>query len=253
MVRRYETRFLMGAVVSLSLVALSSLASPVFAQELIQNGDFETGTLANWTIQNQEFTDGFWLIQTGTTTPIYGNTVPAPPQGSFAAMTDQNAGGSRVLYQNFVVPTGISSATLSFQYSLQNLAADFVTPNSLDYLTMANQQARVDITTSTAGEFSMAESDVLLNIYRTEVGDQTITEYFSVSTDLTAFLQAHEGETLRLRFAEVDNQNLFHNGVDQVSLVVSTGSSVSAPEPATLALLLAGGGTIGLVRRRRVR
>ena len=52
---------------------------------------------------------------------------------------------------------------------------------------------------------------------------------------LTALLQAHEEETLRLRFAEVDNRMPLLFGVDRINLSVT-----SVPEPPALALLVIG-------------
>lgn len=63
--------------------------------------------------------------------------------------------------------------------------------------------------------------------------------------DLTNLFSAHPGETLRLRFAEVDNINFLNAGIDQVSIMV--------PEPATLTMVLGVFGLIStlFVRQRR--
>jgi len=92
--------------------------------------------------------------------------------------------------------------------------------------------------------FSVAGGDVLLNIYQTQPTDPTVSGYSLVSTDLTALLQAHEGQILRLRFAEVDNQLFFQMGIDAVNLDVT-----QVPEPATLTML--GVGLVGIVYRAR--
>ena len=232
-------------------VGIFALAAGIFvapasarAAELLLNGGFEAG-LTSWTVVDQPGGSGSWFSQTGTGSPLNGFLVPAPPEGSFAAMTDQGGPGSHVLYQDFLVPTTVTSATLEFQYYIQNLAGAFFTPDSLDFTVDPNQQARVDIITTTADPFSVLAADILLNLYQTMVGDPTESGYTLLSYDLTAFLQAHAGETLRLRFAEVDNQFFFANGVDAVSLDVA-----AVPEPATLALLGIGLASAAWRRRR---
>src|SRR5262249_23486883 len=110
-----------------------------------------------------------------------------------------------------------------------------------------NQQARVDIITTTADPFSVAAADVLLNVFQTHPGDPATSGYTVDTTDLTSLLAAHGGETLRLRFAEVANQFFFNFGVGGVSL-----DATSVPEPGTLPLFALG--VLGLARygwRRR--
>jgi len=234
-----RARFVLVAVVAAALTS----ARPAQASNIILNGGFET-FLNNWTLVDQAGGSGGWFQQAGNISPLNGFAVGVPPQGSFAAMTDQGGPGSHVLYQDFVVPVGVSSAILEFQHYIGNTAGAFSTPSSLDFTVSPNQQARVDIITTTANVFSVAGGDVLLNLFQTHVGDSLVQPYALLSTNLTAFLQAHQGETLRLRFAEVDNQFFFNYGVDAVSLDVET-----VPEPATL--LLVGSGALAFVRRRR--
>jgi hypothetical protein len=226
--------------------------------ELITNGSFEAGggSFAGWTVTNQAGGSGDWFVQSGTTSPLSGFPVPAPPEGTHAAMTDQPGPGSHVLIQDFVVPTDVASATLSFDKFVGNRDGPFATPNSLDFTVIPNQQARVDILTATANPFSVAPGDVLLNVFQTHTGDPTVDSGYSVvSTDLTSFLQSHAGQTLALRFAEVDNQLFFQFGVDSVSLDVTTVTAVPELDPSSMAgaLALASGGLAVLTGRRRKR
>ena len=70
-------------------------------------------------------------------------------------MTDQFGPGSHVLYQDFVVPADVTSASLSFDYFINNLNGTFVTPNTLDFTpAVANQQTRVDVITTSANPFA---------------------------------------------------------------------------------------------------
>jgi hypothetical protein len=239
----------------LTLLAVAALCPVASAQQLIVNGGFEinggagTSVLNNWTVADAAGGDGSWFAQTGTSSPVNAFAVPAPPEGSFAAMTDQGGPGSHVLYQDFVVPTGVVVGVLGFDHYINNQAGTFFSPDTLDFSGAENQQARVDIMTTTADPFSVAAGDVLMNIFQTMPGDPAVSGYNSVNVDVAALLQAHAGQTLRLRFAEVDNQLFFAYGVDRVGLTVRT---QDVPEPGSIAFVLSSGllGVGAAIRRR---
>jgi len=136
---------------------------------------------------------------------------------------------------------------LSFDLFLGNRGGAFVTANpatvGLDFSTPAlNQQARVDILRSSANPFSVAASDVLMNLYQSRPGDPLVSGYNTLSFNLSPLFAANAGATLRLRFAETDNLAQLQLGVDNVSLD-------AVPEPAALVLL--GTGLAALWIRRR--
>ncbi len=161
-------------------------------------------------------------------------------------MTDAQGPGSHVLYQDFTVPLTLNVATLRFDLYINNHANAFFSPASLDFsLPALNQQLRVDIVTTSADPFSVGVADVLMNLYQTMPGDPLVSGYTTVTADLTALLSTHLGETLRLRFAEVDNVNFMNAGVDRVSLIV--------PEPAVSIIALTGLALLGVVHARRRR
>ena len=199
---------------------------------LLVNGGFESG-LTGWTTADQIGSEGTFALQTGTLSPVNGLPVPPPPAGLTAAMTDAAGPGSHVLYQDIFVPSVVPAASLRFALFLQNTAPAFYLPPTphLDFATTdLNQQARVDILPASSDPFSTAPGDILLNLYQTMPGDPLVSGYTQVSVDVTALLQAHAGQTLRLRFAEVDNVDVFNLGVDAVDLRV-------IPEPAMAGLL----------------
>ena len=224
--------------------AAACLIAPVIsAQELINNGGFESG-FAGWTRVDQTGSEGTWAQQSGSTSPVNSFAVPAPPGGSNAAMTDAQAPGSHILYQDFTVPMTLGVTTLSFDLFIRNHASAFFSPNTLDFATPAlNQQFRVDIITTSANPFSVTVGDVLFTVYQTQPGNALVSGYTTITADLTALFAAHPGETLRLRFAEVDNVNFFNVGVENVSLVV--------PEPTTVSLLVAAAAVLVARRIRR--
>lgn len=223
------------AVVLSATILIGAWAVP--AQALIVNGGFELG-FSGWTRIDQVGSEGTFHLQAGTVSPVTLSPVPPPPEGVTAAMTDAGGPGSYVLYQDVFIPAAVGPTTLSFQLLVQNSAPDFFVADHLDFATPdLNQQARVDILLASADPFSVSASDVLLPVFRTAAGDPLLSGYTEHSIDVTALLNAHPNTALRLRFAEVDNVNIFQFGVDDVRLGAPPAQAV--PEPATHLLALA--------------
>lgn len=222
------------------------MACSLASAGLITNPGFEAG-FANWTRMDQTGSDGTFLIQTGTSSPINGLPVPGPPQGTSAAMTDAQGPGSHVLYQDFLVPLLVPDALLTFSYALNNTAPQYAFPLTLDFsIATFNQQARVDIMTTGANVFGVGASDVLLNVFQTNASTPLVTAgYVNVQANITSLLQSHAGETLRLRFAEVDNLSFFNFGVDGADIVIS-----DIPEPSTGLLSMAALAGLGWLSRK---
>jgi hypothetical protein len=221
--------------------ALSAQAHAAF----ITNGGFEAG-FTGWTTADQVGSDGTYLLQTGTTSPVNGVPVPAPPEGSTAAMTDSQGPGSHVLFQNIIVTAPVPSTLLTFDLFIGNRGDNFYTPapSTLDFATPAlSQQARVDILIGGADPFSLAAADVLLNAFQTNPGDPLVSGYTHHSIDITALLNSNLNTPLILRFAETDNVNIFQFGVDNVDIQ-------AIPEPSTWLLTSAALFGIASMRRR---
>jgi len=180
----------------------------------VTNGNFETGTLAGWTTNT--LGNGAWVADSGTTAPLSGRPISAPPEGNFAAISDQNGPGSHVLYQDVALSAG-ELHTLSLMTYYKNDSGSFITPNSLE-INVSNQQYRIDVMKPTAPTRSVAADDVLATVFRTEVGAPNQRSPFSVSYDLTPFA----GQTVRLRFAAVETQFFFRAGIDDVKVVTTS-------------------------------
>ena len=200
---------LLGALGSALVLAGSAGAHGV------TNGSFESGSFAGWTVVNQVGGSGDWFAYSGTVAPLSGYTIAAPPDGVFAATSDQTGPGSHVLYQNIPAVVG---AVLTFDLYYANQNFTFFTPDSLDYTVVPNQQYRVDLMRLGSPVFSVAPADVVANLFRTEVGDAPFLGPTQIEVPLTQFTGGTCGRTLRLRFAEVDNAFFFQGSVDNVHI-----------------------------------
>jgi hypothetical protein len=226
------------AVVSLLGLGITQSAK---ATNLIQNGDFETGTFADWTVVDQAGGSGSWFISNpGANTPISGMPTAANGSGgNFYAVTDQPGPGCHVLLQSFTLAPGHGNVSLSFQMFVNNWngGAPIINPAGLDYTAFPNEHGRVDILSSSAGAFDTG-AGVVENLY---IGSDPSAPnpYLTYTFDLSNLAAG----TYQLRFAEVDNQFFFNEGVDNVSL--------SVPDSGTTVVLLGAAlMVVGLVHRR---
>ncbi|MCX6596290.1 MAG: hypothetical protein NTV70_07980 [Acidobacteria bacterium] len=230
----------------LLLTALLGALVPAQAGQLITNGGFEAG-FTGWTRADTLGSDGTFTIQSGTASPVNGDTVPAPPGGSNAAMSDAAGPGSHVLYQTITLPgLMVTSATLKFDLFIGNRGDLFATPASgtLDFgINAFNQQLRVDLMVEGSDPFSVTAADILQKIYQSKAGDTLITGYNNFTIDVTSLVNSNLGKNIRLRFAEVDNYAPLQVGIDNVSLN-------AVPEPSSVVMALSAA-LIGLVRLRR--
>jgi hypothetical protein len=193
-------------------VSNGSTASDVSVTAIgVPNGNFETGDFTHWNVANQPGGSGDWFVYSGTTSPLSGFTIAAPPQGNFAATTDQENPGSHVLYRNIKLAPGMEHE-LSFYLYYFNDEGEFFTPNTLDFTVEPNQQYRVDLLRPKADPFTVDPDVIRARLFRTRVGDPNTLEPTLFTFDLTQFA----GKTVRLRFAEVDNQDNFLASVDRV-------------------------------------
>ena len=201
-------------------VLLSLIPGPAQV-ELVTNGSFEVNggensqVFAGW--ENVNLPDGDqngFRVQTGTFSPTPGGIfpVPPPPDGNFTAMSTQNGPGTHIISQ---VITLLSSGQLFFRLFIGNRASAFFSPPTLAFNSVPNQQFRMDVMDPNAAIDDVG-AGVLMNVFQTQPGDPLISDgYLTVTADLSAF----NGQTVRLRFAEADNQLFFNAGVDAVSVI----------------------------------
>ena len=185
--------------------------------KIVINGNFEVGNLDGWLTTSGG--SGRWLVyQDGSTPPDRTITdpnvpfqMPNPPEGKYAAVTDMNGPGTRILSQVLKLDRRY---TLRCTIFYKNGAPVFANRDTFEVGSAENQQFRIDIMKPTARVSSLAEQDVLATIFRTSPGDPLSLEPKTISFDLSAWA----GQTVRLRFAQADNLGPFRVGVDEVRL-----------------------------------
>ncbi len=137
--------------------------------------------------------------------------MPDPPQGRFAAVTDMCTAGSRLLYRDLELD---GPRVLRFTIVYRSAAPSFAASPTLNHLPpYRNHQLRVDVMDPDSPVLSVAGGHVLSTVFRTERGDSPrLTQ--TIGFDLSRWA----GQTVRLRFAEVDNDAPLRVVVDDVRL-----------------------------------
>ncbi|HET8934202.1 MAG TPA: S41 family peptidase [Polyangiales bacterium] len=179
-------------------------------------GDFETGKLDAWT--SVGFGSGDWFVYTDgkvppdprQSDPNVPFDVPAPPQGSFAAVSDADRPGVLILYQDITLDRAYKLSASVFYDSAGALAS----PNVLDLTEEPNQQYRIDVIEPDAAIETLASADVLASLFRTTACDPTRLQPTAASVDLSPW----QGRTVRLRLTVVDNAGPLRAGIDDIRL-----------------------------------
>jgi D-alanyl-D-alanine carboxypeptidase len=177
--------------------------------------DFESGALTDWKAVGGG--SGAWFIYTdgrrapdpAQSDPNVPFDLPNPPQGKFAAATDTNGPGTRILYRDVKLDGRFRLHLTVFYAGVGGLSS----PQALAYDEPgANQQFRIDLVAPSAPIDSVAHGDVLVNIFKTSAGDPDRREPSTVSVDLSRWA----GRTVRLRLAATDNGGPLRAGVDDI-------------------------------------
>jgi CubicO group peptidase (beta-lactamase class C family) len=178
--------------------------------------DFESGALSEWQAVGSGaggwfvYSDGQKAPDPAQSDPNVAFNVADPPQGKFAAVTDANGPGTRILYRDIrldgrftlhVTVFFASAAALSSPHTLAHDSAE------------VNQQFRVDLVRPSAPIDSVAKRDVLVNVFRTSAADWPPALQ---PAHLTIDLPRWSGRTVRLRLAATDNRGPLRAGVDDI-------------------------------------
>jgi D-alanyl-D-alanine carboxypeptidase len=177
--------------------------------------DFESGALTGWkTVGGGSggwfiYTDGSKAPDRARSDPSVPFDLPDPPQGRFAAVTDTNGPGTRILYRDVKLDGRFRLHLTAFYAGVGGLSS----PQTLAYdEPQANQQFRIDLLAPSAPIDSVAHRDVLVNIFKTSAGDPDRRQPSTVSVNLSRWA----GRTLRLRLAATDNGGPLRAGVDNI-------------------------------------
>jgi D-alanyl-D-alanine carboxypeptidase len=177
--------------------------------------DFESGALTGWRAVGGG--SGGWFVYTeGSKAPDPARSdsnvpfdLPDPPQGRFAAVSDTNGPGTRILYRDVKLDGRLRLHLTVFYAGVGGLRS----PRTLAYDEAgANEQFRVDLVARSAPIDSVARGDVLVNVFATSAGDPDARGPTAVSVDLSRWA----GRTVRLRLAATDNRGPLRAGVDDI-------------------------------------
>jgi D-alanyl-D-alanine carboxypeptidase len=198
-------------VVALGLLLIGRPAQP----ETIVVDGFESGAITGWQAVGSGaggwfvYADGHKPPDPAQSDPSVPFELPDPPQGRFAALADMNGPGTRILYRDLRLD-GRFTLQVSVFYAG---TASFSSPATLAYdVPDANEQFRIDLLGPLAPIDSVAEGDVLVNVFHTSPGDPVRRQPTEARVDVSAWV----GQTVRLRLAITDNQGPLRAGVDNI-------------------------------------
>jgi CubicO group peptidase (beta-lactamase class C family) len=107
------------------------------------------------------YADGHKAPDPAQSDPNVPFDLPDPPQGRFAAVTDMNGPGTRILYRDLRLDGWFTLQVNVFYAGTAPLSS----PKTLAH--EANQQFRIDLVGPSAPIESVAKGDVLVNVFRT--------------------------------------------------------------------------------------
>jgi hypothetical protein len=208
---------------------------------LLLNGGMETNggdgsvVINDWTITNATGSmggtaSGSFVAYNTIASPIGGQALELPTEGLFAAVSDTAGPTSNILYQDITIPA--NGASLSCDIFFNNQSGTNVNAGNLDWQAAPNQHARIDIMNPSAAVDDTG-AGVLQNLFITEAADPAAFSY----TAFTANLSAFSNQTVRLRFAEVNNQFFQNFAVDNCS-IIALAPPIPVPSLSVFGLLI---------------
>jgi hypothetical protein len=206
----------------LAALVLAALAPAAAPAATIVNGAFESGDFSGWETRRSTGL-GKWYAYQGTKPPIPHErgavSVQPPPQGRYAAITDQANPDSLLLFQDLRLEPGskYKLSLLAYYDSYAALTVPSPETLSVDEETLgpqSNQQFRIDVIRPEAPPASVSPGDVLLSLFRTRAGGARNMAPTRLVGDLAPFA----GQTVRLRIAVAATEEVLSAGIDAVEL-----------------------------------
>ncbi len=226
---------------AITVLACMALMAPGAGAATVVNGDFESGTLNGWNV-HRATEAGNWFAyrapdeQHVGEEPIAnkraGKHLPAPPQGTYAAIADEINPEALILSQEIALGPGLDHrlSLLAFYDSYVPIAVPTPDTLSVDGGVLAgqsNQQYRIDLMRAGSPIDSTAPGDVLQTVFRTMPGAPATMAPTRLTADLTPFA----GQTVRLRIAVAAHEEVLTGGVDAVSVASTPPGKASGSGP----------------------
>jgi D-alanyl-D-alanine carboxypeptidase len=207
------------------IAARLPLASATVPRAATVIDDFESGTLAGWTLDHRgsgswfAYRDGKQAPDPKQSNGFVPFNVPSPPQGKVAAVSDAPGPGVQLMYRDIKVDGPMMLELAVFYVSgsdgLSGYSAPFVAPRTLSIDAGPNQQFRVDLLAVTAAPDSMADADLRGTVFETRPDAPGRRGPTTIRHDLSPWA----GQTIRVRIATASNQAPMRAGIDHVRLV----------------------------------
>jgi hypothetical protein len=118
----YEVRFLFADILSYYTMGVDNVFVGVGGANQLVNGDFETGDLTGWSVNQECASICGWAVVTGPPTPWsafpVSISIPGPSGGTYYALGDQDYFSVAELRQSFVAPSLGLGDTVTFSFDL---------------------------------------------------------------------------------------------------------------------------------------
>lgn len=217
-----------AALLASVLAGIALLAPSAAGAAKVVNGDFEAGNLNGWGV-HVAGDNGGWYAYSGSKgagDPVAeqrGRKYPQPPpQGKYAATSDQLTDATMILTQSIALGAGLEHRLSLLAFYDSEVPIAVPSPDTLLLGEQQNQQFRIDVLRAGAPIDSLAPGDILATAFRTQPGAPQSLAPTWVTADLSSFA----GQAVTLRIANAAHDELFTAGVDAVAV-----DSVPVGEP----------------------